>query len=639
MTLTTREGMKIVRKVARGDFNPGEIPANSPVILTNSPSIFALGDSAAGMRPTLTELLRMGRYAIPSRRLAFSILAYTLMASLLAQVPALLVREIIDGALANGDLAALTGLCMGIVAVAIAGGLIGVRRNYLVSVTTQNSMYELRLLLHRKILAQGLRFFISVNSGEPVSRLHNDVRGLEFVLSRMLITLVSNSLLILCTIAVIFTMDWVLALVAVAILPLFVLPTARIGRVSRELAARMQSRLAALTTATQETLSIGGYLVVRLLGALNSAQRLFESKAAAVRDLQVQQSIAGRWLLMWIGLFSSIGPAIIFLVGGYQMLSGKMTLGTIVAFVTYLSLLYGPTSALANVHIEVMKACALFRRIFEVIDLPSDLREPADPVRLNQPAGELTFQSVSNDYGSGVGGLTDVSFTAKPGQMIAIIGPSGAGKTTIAYLTARLFDPNAGAVSLDGVDLRQLSLQDLATWIAMVPQETTFFNASIMENLRFAKPDLSEAEAEAACRTAQIHGLISALPQGYDTIMGERGYNLSGGEKQRLAIARALLRDPRVLILDEATSALDTQLEASLQSALRPVLKGRTSLVIAHRLSSVIDADLILVLENGRIVEQGRHGDLLSRNGLYSRLYQNQPNDPRDAGAAAAALS
>lgn len=622
------DGMKIVRKVG-GDINPGMLAA-SPGVITGGPGILTMTDAAAGVRPTLTELMRMMRYAIPTRGLAIAILTYTLVASLLAQVPALLVRDIIDGALMKGDMIALTWLCLGMIGAAIAGGLIGVRRNYLVSVTTQNSMYELRMLLHRKLLSQGLRFFISVNSGEPISRLHNDVRGLEFVLSRMLITLVSNSLLILCTLLVIFSVDWLLALVAIAILPMFVFPTARIGRVSRELAARMQGRLAALTTATQETLSIGGYLVVRLLGAMNAAQRMFESKAAAVRDLQVQQSNAGRWLLMWIGLFSSIGPAIIFLVGGYQLLSGRMTLGTIVAFVTYLALLYGPTSALVNAHIEVMKACALFRRIFEVIDLPSDLRDPKDPVRLQQPAGELSFHSVSVDYGAGVGGLRDVSFTAKPGQMIALVGPSGAGKTTIAYLTARLFDPTAGTVRFDGVDLRNFSLADLSTWVAMVPQETTFFNASILDNLRLAKEDASPAELEHVCRVAQIHGVISALPQGYDTMMGERGYNFSGGEKQRLAIARALLRDPRVLILDEATSALDTELEASVQSALRPALKGRTSLVIAHRLSTIIDADLILVVENGRVVEHGRHGELLSKNGAYSRLYRSQPRESRE---------
>jgi ATP-binding cassette subfamily B protein len=365
---------------------------------------------------------------------------------------------------------------------------------------------------------------------------------------------------------------------------------------------------------------------MRLFGAQEHERKRFGKSAGAVRDLQVRQSMAGRWFLMWILMFASVGPALIYLVGGHEAIAGRLTVGTIVAFVAYLGRLYAPASGLVNAHVEVMSALSLFRRVFEYLDLPIEIDEPGSPTRIEHPRGELRFEKVSMRYGGATGAptLQDVSFEALPGEMVAVVGPSGAGKTTVSYLASRLYDPSEGRVTFDGVDLRRLSLVDLARWTAKVTQETTVLHATVAENLRYARPEATQDDLERACRLAQIHDVLASLPQGYDTLVGERGYKLSGGEKQRLAIARIALRDPRLLILDEATSSLDSRNEALIQAALEPLLAGRTSLVIAHRLSTILRADRIIVLEGGRIVESGSHARLLEKGGLYARLYEEQ---------------
>ena len=327
---------------------------------------------------------------------------------------------------------------------------------------------------------------------------------------------------------------------------------------------------------------------------------------------------------MFLMTFATIGPALIYLVGGHEVIAGRLTIGTVVAFVFYLGRLYGPASALVSAHVGIMTAVALFRRIFEYLDLPVEIADPAKPMRLAAPRGELRFEGVWMGYKEGTWTLQDVTFDALPGQMVAIVGPSGSGKTTLTYVACRLYDPSRGRVTFDGVDLRDLSLEDVAHWTAKVTQETTLFNATVEENLRYGRPDATREDIERACRLAQIHDVIAALPQGYDTVVGERGYKLSGGEKQRLALARVVLRDPRLLILDEATSSLVSRSEALIQTALEPLLAGRTSLVIAHRLSTILRADQILVVDQGRIVERGTHGSLLAQGGLYAKLYDEQ---------------
>ena len=585
---------------------------------------FDYREAPKGVRPTRGDFARIARYLLPAWRPSVLILGCILVTSLLGLIPPLLIREIIDRAIPRHDGALLNWLIAGMVGAPLISGLIGVWMNYLVTVMSQGVMFDLRNEMYGKMLRQSLRFFTNIKSGEILSRIQNDVGGVQGVVSGTMVSLATNSLVVASTLVVLFRMDWRLSLIAVGVLPLFILPTRRVGQIRSRLSGQTQERLAELTSYIQETLSVSGFLLARLFGAQEYERRRFQDKAAAVRDLQIRQSMAGRWFLMWLLMFASIGPAMIYLFGGHEAIAGRITLGTIVAFVTYLGRLYGPASALVNVHVDIMSAVALFRRIFEYLDLPVEVADPVTPVRLASPRGELRFEDVWMGYEEGKWTLEGVSFEALPGRMVALVGPSGAGKTTLTYLASRLYDPGRGRVTFDGVDLRHLALEDLSRWTAKVTQETTLFHASVEENLRYARPDATPADLERACRLAQIQDVIERLPQGLATLVGERGYKLSGGEKQRLAIARVVLRDPRLLILDEATSSLDSRSEALIQQALEPLLEGRTSLVIAHRLSTILRADLILVMDLGRIVERGTHADLLAKGGLYTRLYEQQ---------------
>ncbi|MCI0655744.1 MAG: ABC transporter ATP-binding protein/permease [Acidobacteria bacterium] len=585
---------------------------------------FDYREAPKGVRPTRGDFARIARYLLPAWRPSVLILGCILVTSLLGLIPPLLIREIIDRAIPQRDGALLTWLVAGMIAAPLISGLIGVWMNYLVTVMSQGVMFDLRDEMYGKLLRQSLRFFTNIKSGEILSRIQNDVGGVQGVVSGTLVSLATNSLVVVTTLVVLFRMDWRLSLIAVGVLPLFILPTRRVGQIRSRLSSQTQERLAEMTSTVQETLSVSGFLLARLFGAQAHEGSRFREKAGAVRELQIRQSMAGRWFLMWLLMFASIGPALIYLFGGHEAIAGRITVGTIVAFVTYLGRLYGPASALVNVHVDIMSAVALFRRIFEYLDLPVEVADPRNPARLPHPRGELRFENVWMGYEEGRWTLEDVSFEALPGKMVALVGPSGAGKTTLTYLASRLYDPGRGRVTFDGVDLRALALDDLSRYTAKVTQETTLFHASVEENLRYAKPDATPAELERACRLAQVQDVIENLPQGLATVVGERGYKLSGGEKQRLAIARVVLRDPRLLILDEATSSLDSRSEALIQQALEPLLEGRTSLVIAHRLSTILRADLILVMERGRIVERGVHTELLSRGGLYARLYEQQ---------------
>jgi len=576
------------------------------------------------VKVTKADIVRIGRYLLPAWRPSALIILCIVLTSLLGLIPPIVMRQIIDVAIPHRDGTQLNWLVAAMIAAPVLSGLLGVWQNYLITVMGQGVMFDLRTEMYQKLLQQSLRFFTDTKAGQILSRVQNDVGGVQGVVSGTLVALVTNVFLVVTTIAVIAKMDWRLTLVAVGILPFFILPTRRVGRLQQKLSSQTQERLAELTSYIQETLSVSGYLLTRLFGAQQYEAKRFADKAGSVRDLQIQQSMLGRWFFMFLMLFVTVGPALIYLVGGHEVIAGRITIGTIVAFVFFLGRLYGPASTLVNVHVEIMKAVALFRRIFEYLDLKPEIAEPAKPVRLSAPRGELQFESVSMGYQKDIWTVEDVSFHARPGQMVALVGPSGSGKTTITYLASRLYDPGQGRITFDGVDLRELSLADLSKWAAKVTQEATLFNATVDENLRYGKPDATRDDIERACRLAQIHDVIAALPKGYDTVVGERGYKMSGGEKQRLALARVILRDPVLLILDEATSSLDSRSEALIQQALETLLAGRTSLVIAHRLSTILRADQILVLDKGHIVERGTHEELLARGGLYAKLYDEQ---------------
>jgi len=542
----------------------------------------------------------------------------------LGVAPPLLIRHIIDKALPAKDVGLLTWLVLGIVVVSVSGGLISVLQAYLNNVVSQRIMLDIRNEMYRHLQGLSLRFFSAARTGDVMSRLTNDVGGIQDTVTSSLLSIISDFVTVSVTLVVIFALDWKLALISISLLPLFIIPTRLVGRRRRELRRQMQQAQADMSTHMQETLNISGFLLMKVFHREGDEASRFRAKNERVMGLALRQAVVGRWFFMLMGLFSSAGPALIYFWGGRDVIGGALTIGTIIAFVAYLGRLYGPVSNLATVYVDVQAALALFERIFEYLDIEPDVKESITAKELSQVKGDIAFESVTFGYVPGRLALKDVSFHIEPGQSAALVGPSGGGKTTITYLLPRLYDPNSGAIRLDGHDLRDLTLHSLRSSMGMVTQEPFLFHTTIRENLQYGRPGATQAELEDACKAAQLHEFISGLPDSYDTVVGERGYRLSGGEKQRLAIARALLKDPRVIILDEATSHLDSLNESLIRSALERLLAGRTSVIIAHRLATVLQADIILVLDRGELVEQGTHQELLAKGGLYARLYEIQ---------------
>jgi ATP-binding cassette subfamily B protein len=567
---------------------------------------------------------RVVRYFKPYTRSWLLILLCIGASAVLSLLPPLLVREIIDVALPNKDGQLLVLAVAGSVAAGVLARLIGVAQASINVRIGQGVMFDLRNELYRHLQKQSLRFFTESKTGELMSRVTNDVNGIEGVVAGTIVSVVTNVVSLATVMVVIVGLHWQLALLSLVMLPFFILPTRRVGRIRQQLRRRTAEHQGMLASVMAETLSISGTLLMKAFARERYEAERFHDRALELRELEIRQRMVGRWFFMVIGLFQLVGPALIYLYGGWLVIQGEISLGTVVAFTAYLQRLYGPVSELANVHVDAMTSLALFERLFAYLDLKPEIAEPPNAPVPPPARGEIRFEHVSFGYVEGRLALDDVSFTAAPGQLVALVGPSGAGKTTTTYLVPRFYDPVSGVVRVDGHDVRDVSLDWLRSQIGIVTQESYLFHATVDENLRYAKPDATRAEIEAACKAAYIHEFIVGLPEGYETLVGERGYRLSGGEKQRLAIARVLLKDPRILLLDEATSSLDSRSEALIQAALTPLLAGRTSLVIAHRLSTILAADTILVLDRGKLVEQGTHADLLARGGLYARLYEEQ---------------
>jgi ATP-binding cassette subfamily B protein len=590
----------------------------------------------SNMRPTtpLREIVpRAAQYLKPYRFRLLLIFVCILASACLNLLPPLLVRAIIDDAVPNRNVQLLVLAAVGSVVVDLTARLIGVGQFSLNVRIGQGVMFDLRNQLYRHLQKQGLRFFTESKSGELMSRVTNDVNGIEGVVTGTLISIVTNITAIVSVMFVITRLNWQMAILSLGILPFFILPTRKVGRIRRELRRQAAERQGALTALMAETLSISGSLLMKAFVQEKYEAERFRERSAELRRLEIRQRTVGRWFFMTIGLFQSLGPAIIFLYGGWLAIQGEITIGTIVAFTAYLAKLYGPVSDLANVHVDTMTSLALFERLFQYLDLKPEIEDAPNAIVPPPAKGEIRFEHVSFGYVPQRLALDDVSFEAKPGQLVALVGPSGAGKTTTTYLLPRFYDPIGGRICIDGHDARSVSLSWLRSQIGSVTQETFLFHATVADNLRYARPTATEAEVEAACKAAYIHDFIVSLPDGYETMVGERGYRLSGGEKQRLAIARVLLKDPRILLLDEATSSLDSRSEALIQAALTPLLEGRTSLVIAHRLSTILAADLILVLDHGHLVERGTHAELLAHGGLYARLYNEQFRPGRNGTA------
>jgi len=469
-----------------------------------------------------------------------------------------------------------------------------------------------------------LKFFSNTRTGDIISRINNDVSGVEGVFQRTVVNTVQDILVIAFTLVTIFAMDWRLSLLGLCLIPSFILPTRRVGKARWNIAKATQEKLAELNQIIQETLGVAGAVLVKIFTREDDQRDKFYASSRDVVKLQIREALVGRWFFMFVRTFSSIGPALIYFYGGYLVIRGELTIGTVIAFNTLLMRLFGPVTNLFNMHVDVTRSLALFERVFEYLDLAPEVMEAPGALSLDKLEGRIEYEDVCFSYKEGQQVLKGVSFTVEPGEMVALVGPSGSGKTTITYLVPRLYDPDSGVVKIDGIDARQISLRSLRSQIGIVTQDTFLFNASIRENILFGRKDATEEEMIEACKAAYIHDFIAALDEGYDTLVGERGIKLSGGEKQRIAIARAILRNPRIIILDEATSSLDSHAETLIKAAISPLLANRTSLVIAHRLSTVLAADKILVIENGRIVESGTHQELLAGGGLYRRLYDEQ---------------
>ncbi|MEV0978909.1 ABC transporter ATP-binding protein [Streptomyces sp. NPDC049915] len=547
-------------------------------------------------------------------------------ASLVSVATPFLLKETLDVAIPQGRTGLLSLLALGMILSAVLTSVFGVLQTLISTTVGQRVMHDLRTAVYGRLQRMSLAFFTRTRTGEVQSRIANDIGGMQATVTSTATSLVSNFTSVVATVVAMIALDWRLTAVSLLLLPVFVWISRRVGRERRKITTQRQKQMAAMAATVTESLSVSGILLGRTMGRSDSLTASFAEESEALVGLEVRSNMAGRWRMAVITIVMAAMPAVIYWTAGLALQTGgpDVSIGTIVAFVSLQQGLFRPTVSLLSTGVQIQTSLALFQRIFEYLDLPIDITERDDPVHLDQVKGEVRFEDVTFRYDgkddTARPVLDGVDLTVPAGGSLAVVGPTGAGKSTLGYLVPRLYDVTGGRVTLDGVDVRDLDFDTLARAVGVVSQETYLFHASVAENLRFAKPDATDDELHAAARAAQIHDHIMSLPDGYDTVVGERGHRFSGGEKQRLAIARTILRDPPVLILDEATSALDTRTEAAVQQAIDALSADRTTLTIAHRLSTIRGADQIVVLDSGRVAERGTHDELLSLEGRYAAL-------------------
>ena len=551
-----------------------------------------------------------------------------LVSASLGVVSPFLLREVLDVAIPEEDVGLLTVLVAGMVAIPIVTGALGVWQTLLSNQVGQSVMHDLRTQVYRHLQRLSLAFFTRTRTGEVQSRIANDIGGIETVVTSTATSVLANVTTVLATVVAMVLLDWRLAAFSLALLPLFVWLTKRVGAQRKKVTAERQASLADVSSIVQESLSVSGIMLGKTMGRADDLAQRFERESGRLAELEVRSRMTGRWMMAAIQTTFAVMPALVYWFAGFTIAQGSatITIGTLVAFTTLQTRLFFPIGSLLGVQLEIQTSLALFDRIFEYLDEHVDIVEGTRT--LESARGEVVLDSVWFRYDDAAWTLQDVSFAVPPGSKTALVGETGSGKTTCAYLVARLYDATQGTVSIDGVDVRELTFESLAATVGVVSQETYLFHATVRENLRFARPDATDEEIEEAARAAQIHELIATLPEGYDTMVGERGYRFSGGEKQRIAIARTILRNPPVLVLDEATSSLDTQTERLVQEALQRLSEGRTTIAIAHRLSTVRDADQIVVLDRGRVVEIGTYDELLARDGRFALLAAREDGSP-----------
>jgi len=569
------------------------------------------------------SLRRIGRLFIPYRVQLAVVIAIIVASSIVGLASPFLLRAVIDTALPTQNVHLLVWLIIGMVGVAVVTSALGVVQTWISTKVGQQVMHGLRTSVFAHLQRQSISFFTRTRTGEVQSRITNDIGGMESVVTSTATSIASNLTTVVATAAAMVALSWRLSLISLIVMPPAVYFTRKVARMRRAITTEQQRELADLNVAVEEGLSINGAALAKTMGAGPSLVARFTASSSRLIDLELRSQLAGRWRMASMNVIFAAIPAVIYLSAGLPVTRGAMTIGTLIAFTTLQNTLFRPLMGLLSTSVSVISSLALFARIFEYLDLPVEVADPPDPVEIDPAAiiGHVRFEQVSFTYpGAESPAVAAVDLDVPAGTTLALVGETGSGKTTMASLVARLYDPDTGSITIDGIDLRRMRLADLAQIVGMVSQETYLLHTTVRENLRYAKPDASDAEIEDAARAAQIHSLISGLPDGYDTMVGSRGHRFSGGEKQRIAIARTLLRNPRVLVLDEATSALDNETERAVQHAFDTLAKGRTTITVAHRLSTVHDADQIVVLDHGHAIESGTHTSLIQDNGRYAGL-------------------